>query len=705
MEVTLLLAILLGAGFVAAKAGQFVRLPSVTGYICAGLLLGPSGFHVLTVETIADKLAHFTQIALMLIAFGIGEHLELKRLRYMIKSVACIGVGEICGTFLCVAAGVFWVSSLSNLGIGQWQRIDFLMLAMFLGAVAVATAPATLMHILRELRATGPLTANLLPVVAVNNGVAIMMFGVTLSVARHLGGKGAPMMLAAIGASLTEIFLSLFLGVLTGLLIDIIVHRLHHRGEMLTAGLALLLLCGEGARQVGLSPLLAGMAAGFTIVNRDHRDVRLFRALNDVEAPMYVLFFTLAGAHLELSRLALAGWLGLLYFFLRGLGKVAGASLGAWLAGASPAVRGYTGLTLIPQAGVAIGLVLLIGGDVGLDMYAAVITPVVLAAVVLAELIGPVSVRFALVKAGEAMVDEKKGEFFGQVDREPFVGLGTVQLMPWTWKRLQPHERQAGVVIFGAAHAATVAGVARMATIMAHHHGGRPLAVRIFPPDLAESSMALLGGTKVLFAAERSEVNSLGYELDTAVVEAQDVASGIISVARQRQPWAIVLGYSGQLQSPESQRVVEGVLAMAPCQVVVVRLASVLHTERILVPVLSTRELEIIGSVTCALAEVGRHRVTILRLLPPDTTGEEAAQVEDRVRAWVRKEKLPSLVQCRSQVTDAPLETIVHEAEQHDLLVMAAGRGHGLQRLFFGSLTEEVVKRTKRTVLMVHAAD
>jgi Kef-type K+ transport system membrane component KefB len=323
-EITLALAILLGAGFLAAKIGQFIRLPSVTGYICVGLLLGPSGFNLITEEAIVGQLGHFTQIALMLIAFGIGEHLELKRLRYTAKNVVFISVADVLSAFAVVSLGMFLALFIVKAGSPSWGTKDYIIVAVLLGTVSMATAPAAILHVMQEIRASGRFTTSLLQIVAVDNGLAIMMFGIAVAVIGTMVGSGTSV-LGGIASSITEIFLSLLMGVATGLLIDLVFRKLKRRGEMLTAGLALLLLCGEGARLLDLSPLLAGMAAGFIIVNRDHRDVRLFRVLNAFKAPIFVLFFTLAGAHLDLSSLAVAGWFGVLYFLFRSFGKYLGA--------------------------------------------------------------------------------------------------------------------------------------------------------------------------------------------------------------------------------------------------------------------------------------------------------------------------------------------------------------------------------------------
>ena len=486
MEVTLLLAVILTVGFIAAKTGQLLRLPSVTGFIAAGVVLGPAGLNIIRAEATGGQLGHFTQIALMLIAFGIGEHLELKRLQVTARTVLSICFAETLVALVLLAGGIFCLTWLTAMGGPAWQAKEYLVLAIIMATASIATAPGTVLFITRECRAVGPLTTTLLQVVAVNNGLAIVLFGVALVFARQVEGAGQTIP-GIILVILAKIFFSLFLGLLTGLVIDFIIHRLKDRGEMLTAGLALLLLSGEMARFLKLSPLLVGIAVGFAIVNRDHRDVRLFRTLNAFEPPIYVLFFTLAGAHLDFTAISVAGWLGLAYFLLRCLTKAAGAYWGGGLAGASLFIRKYLGLALIPQAGVAIGLVFLIDGDRNLHEFAAILTPTVLVGVLCAELIGPACTKFALERAGEAVeacdleerpYDRARPPVFLEENRE-------AHLVPWSWEKLHPASVPEGAVVFGVSHQSTVNGLARMATLLAHHFRARPVAVYI---DTAEDT-------------------------------------------------------------------------------------------------------------------------------------------------------------------------------------------------------------------------
>lgn len=705
-DVTLALAIILAAGFAAAKLGQLIRLPSVTGFICAGLLLGPSGLNLITEEAITDKLDHFTQIALMLIAFGIGEHLEIKRLRRTAKSVGYIGISETLGAFLFVSAGTFLVARATGVGELTWKMKDFLVLAVLLGAVSVATAPAATLHVMRELKAAGPLTTTLMAVVAVDDGLAIMFFGIAVSAARHVVGSGLGSIGAAVISSLAEIIVSLLIGVITGLIIDFVINRLKRRGEMLTVGLALLLLCGEAARLLNLSPLLAGMAVGFTIVNRDRRDVRLFRAINHFEPPIYVLFFTLAGSHLDLSALVIAGWVGLVYFLLRASGKFVGCSIGARLATAPPTVSRLLGLALVPQAGVAIGLVFLIKGDAALAAYSSVIIPVVLGGVVLSELTGPVCARFAVEKAGEAAVGAKVVKAPAtpiQKDTHLIVEMNGIRLVPWTWERLKPPQNAEGAVIFGLSHSGSGPGLARMATLLAHYYRARPTAVRVLSPSLNKEYKAPDLDTQALFDEVACEVRSLGYELDTKIVVKEDVADGILSAARVPKASAIVLGHPLRVTIQEFNRVVEAVGRDAPCPVIVVRFAGVLHTERILVPVVDMNELGMLADILHALSGVGEHVITLLTMVQSDAYEEELREAEKILFEWVEKENLTPFVRCRAVATEARLEAIVSEAAHHDLIVTAPSKTGGLRRLFFGSLAQDVAQHCQKPILIVHS--
>ncbi|MBU0729107.1 MAG: cation:proton antiporter [Proteobacteria bacterium] len=710
-NVTLGLAVLLSVGILFAKLGQFLRLPSVTGYIIAGVLLGPSCLGFVSYEIIGQKLNHFTEIALMLIAFGIGEHLELKKLRVIINKIFIIGLGETIGAFSLVFCGTLLVSLYVGACVGGWAFKEIVVLSLLLGAVSVATAPAATLHVMREARAAGPLTTTLMAVVAIDNGLAIMIFGVAVAIARNIVGAGGAVVPIIFG-SLAEILTSLMLGVLTGMLIDFFGQKLKNKNELLTAGLALLLLCGEGARLMDLSPLLAGMTAGFTVINRHRRDVRLFRVLQAFEAPIYVLFFSLAGAHLHFSSVMIVGWLALSYYFLRGIGKMGGAALGARLALAPPTVQRYLGLALMPQAGVAIGLIFLIKSEPGLTVFSSIITPVVLAGVFLSELTGPVCARLAFDKSGESHGAAEKcanhrnklasaQSYNGSQD----MTLDDFHMSKWTRGKLIPPRRLEGCVVFGLSLPTTAAGLARIATLFSHYFMSSPLAVHVVMPQKKDNDLfEETDSAPQLFKLASQEVASLGYRLETQIIHSDDIVSALLSVTDNPGTRAIIIGHPLKKSSQEFQGVIESVAKNATCLVIVVRFAETLHTEKILVPITSIEDMRTLGDPVSSLCCAGRHQVTVLRLLPPDAVKEHIENAEADLFEWAKKQGVARFVRIKVEATETRLQAIVQEAESHDLLIMSSAQTKRIQRFFFGSLAEDVAQNINKSMLIVHSS-
>jgi Kef-type K+ transport system membrane component KefB/nucleotide-binding universal stress UspA family protein len=703
-EVTFCLAILLAVGLLVAKIGQKLKLPSVTGYILAGVLLGSSGLNIISWDVLGGQLEHFTQIALMLIAFGIGEHIEIAKIRATFKSIGFISILECFCAFLFVAVAVYFAAKYTNLNNGSWLPSDYFDLAILSGAIAIATAPATILHVTRELKSAGPLTSTLMTVVALNNGIAIITFGLALAIASQLVGASSVAMAKAITSGIMEISLSLLIGVTTGLLLDFILPRLKRQEEMLTAGLALLLLCGETSRLLDLSPLLAGMAAGFIIVNKDTRDVRLFRALNSFEPPIYVLFFTLAGTHLHFADVGRAGWIGLAYFLARIIGKVFGSHIGARISGASRSVRNYLGLALIPQAGVAIGLIILISGEEQLVQYAAIITPVVLTTVVLTELFGPLGARYAFERAGEAQeVAKTSPECDGMSDKvcelHHQVSAG-IDVVPWTWQQLIPPKETKGYVAFGSSNPKTVAGLARIATLLAHHFMAKPLSIRVVEPD--EIDVSSKKEIDRLFQTERDEVEQMGYTLETELIQFEYVADALVSAVEYNNASAVVLGFPVEGTFKGFQEILETVARHVICPVVVVRLFGVLHTERILVPMVDTGELKSLEPIISALSKIGEHRLTLLALLHAGATQAEINQKEEELARWAYEHKIFIAVDIEVISTEARQQTIIAESEKHDLLVLGASKKSAIKKLFFGSLAETVAQECKKPLLIVY---
>jgi len=675
----------------------------VTGYILAGLLLGPTGFGFITEKSIGHSLDHFTHIALMLIAFGIGEHVELKKLKKHARSIFWIGICETTGAFILVSVTIFAVLRMSGFLVEDWLFKDQLAFSLLLGAISVATAPAATLLVVRELQAKGPLTSSLLTIIAIDNGLAIMIFGLAVSFAHQIVGQTDSTMLSVVGNGLFEIFMSLILGFITGFCLEMVLGKLQKDDEMMTAGLAILLLCSELAVFLNLSPLLAGMAAGFTLVNKAERDVRVFRALNRFEPPIYILFFTLAGTHLNIKTLGIVGFIGTLYFLVRIVGKIIGVQLGAIIGKTPKIVRKYLGFALVPQAGVAIGLIFLINADSALSIYSSIITPVVLAGVFLSELVGPLSARFAVVNAGEAMALEKSDqsnplcEGLTEKKCDQFMRSEEgVTILPWTWEKLTPHENPRDVVVFGATRRHTVNGIARIATIFSHHYRAHPMAVLVKPVTKPFPSHP--------FGVERDEVTSMGYELMTEIVPDNSIAEGLVAAVEYNNAKAVVLSYPLHDETSHFPEILATVAENVSCPVIVVQFYGVLHTEKILVPVMDMDDLKEVYPVVVALNAVGEHHIHLLYMMSSDVNQDVIDINTEAIYQWLSLQPEKVDISVKSVPTDARVKTIQKEAEDYDIVVMGAIRTKGVRKFFFGSLADALSEELKKPLIVVYDA-
>jgi len=272
-------------------------------------------------------------------------------------------------------------------------------LALLFGAVSCATAPAAVMMVLREYKAKGPLTDNLLTVVALDDALCLLLYALAVAAAKVMVGESSglrALMLKPLG----ELGVSVLLGVLAAVILLFVIRWLRENEERLLAILGTIFFLAGGADFLHLSPLLACMVMGWAAVNlAPGESRRIFTMIKSLDTPIYVIFFVAAGATLHFQELTKVGLIGIVYIITRVAGKIIGAGLGAKIGRASRVVQKYLGLGLIPQAGVAIGLTLLIQND--FPVFAEVITPVVLASVVVYEITGPFFVKMAVTKAGE----------------------------------------------------------------------------------------------------------------------------------------------------------------------------------------------------------------------------------------------------------------------------------------------------------------
>jgi Kef-type K+ transport system membrane component KefB len=377
----------------ALMAGHLVkvlRVPEVTGYILVGVALGPSMLGWLSQQNL-DALGVLSEVALGLILFSVGSVFEFSLFYRIGRQVLLVTLVESTLAAAFVTTGAVW--------FGQpWP------VALLLGAIATATAPASTLMVIRECDSQGPLTDNLLGIIAVNNLLCISLFGLVaagIDLSTGLEGLSAGgTIYRSVFWFLWEIVGSAALGYLVGLLLATWSPHVKERGEMLILLAGAILLCVGVSRAVRLSPLVTSLAVGATMVNLTARGRHLFDTLSHTDPPFYAIFFVIAGAELDVGRIPEMGGLGLAYVLGRAGGKFTGARIAAGRLGLAPPVRNFLGFALQAQAGLAVGLTL--GVNSRYPQFAPVVSTIVLASVAVFEMIGPASTRFALVQAGEA---------------------------------------------------------------------------------------------------------------------------------------------------------------------------------------------------------------------------------------------------------------------------------------------------------------
>lgn len=377
--------ILVGVGFGAAT--RRMGLPSITGQILAGVLLGKAGLDLFGDEVL-HSLQPLTHLALGLIGITVGAHLNLNRLRNAGRRLSLLFLAEATITPLVVFATLHFA------GGTPFE------LSLLFATVSIATAPATVVALVRDTRAKGVFVKTLLAAVALNNVACIVLF----EVARTFAAEDAN--LASLAGPTVQVGLAAFVGASIAVAMDFVARVAVRPDRLATAAMAALLLACGLATALGVSPLLTCLVLGFVQSNiakeRSHLVDSVFA---NFEPAILAVFFTLAGLHLSVEHLALAGLVALLLFASRFAGKVLAAGLAMRLAGATDRVRKNLGMALTPQAGVAVGLVLLIQEDPRFAGIAGMFGAVVLAVVTLNEILGPLLTRMALARAGEVGKD------------------------------------------------------------------------------------------------------------------------------------------------------------------------------------------------------------------------------------------------------------------------------------------------------------
>jgi len=387
LDILLKISLVIISGLLFARIAGLLNLPSVTGYLVGGLLIGPSVFNVVN-DIDINNFTIINDIALCLIAFGIGSEFEFKSIKKLGKNVFII-------TFWQAFLAIVFVTFTMYFILGQSFALSIL-----LGTISAATAPAATVLVLKQYKAKGPLTDTIVPVVAIDDAICIMAFGIGIAIAKMLvSGGGDVNVLSLLLMPIYEILGSLALGAVLGLILWYAQGKTKSQNEMLCLVLGMVFLGGGLAQMLHLSTLLTGMMMGAILVNLVHNNRRIFSITDSFSYPIYLYFFTLAGASLHMDVVFKVGMLGVGYIIARAAGKIIGAALGSKLVQAPEVITKYLGLALLPQAGVAIGLSLVVKQT--LPELGTTITTIILAGVMFYEIIGPITAKIAIDKAGE----------------------------------------------------------------------------------------------------------------------------------------------------------------------------------------------------------------------------------------------------------------------------------------------------------------
>ena len=407
MQLLLSLSIALFSGLMLSRLAKLAKLPAVTAYLVAGILIGPYLLGSFGVEGLGfvsmDNVKQFSllsDIALGFIAFSIGNEFRLGQLKQIGKQATIIGIFQAIFTTVIVDIVLiaFHFAFPSALPLPA---------AIILGAVASATAPAATLMVVRQYKAKGPVTNTLLPVVALDDAVGLVLFAVSFGVAKAIM-NGQVDIISVILEPIIEVVFSLMLGALMGYLFSFCEKFFHSRSKRMAMSVTFVLLTVAlskltftiGTVHVGFSSLLVCMMLGTVFCNICDFSEELMDRIDRWTAPLFILFFVFSGAELELSVFTngMIVLIGIIYIIARSAGKYYGANLSSSIARSEPNIKKYLGITLLPQAGVALGMAMKSKelGEIG-----TIVANITLFGVLIYELIGPLLTKIALTKAGE----------------------------------------------------------------------------------------------------------------------------------------------------------------------------------------------------------------------------------------------------------------------------------------------------------------
>ena len=385
--------LLLVFGYIFGQLSEKIKLPAITGYIFAGILVGGSGLKLIHHENL-EILNILSEVTLSFIAVIIGGEFSFFKLRTYGKKIIILTFAQMFLTFFLVSFGLIF------LGISSY-------VAFLLGAIGAATAPAATVVIVEKLKAKGEFVDYLYGIVALDDAGTVILFSIAFALSTSLISGSNTSFLNSTFHAFLDIFFSFIIGILGGIAIHFSTAKKRNMNEIKIITLGILFITTSISISLELSPLIANMTVGMLLVNLSKKNVRILFALQPLTAPLYAIFFAIAGTELSLEifkdkSVILAGFL---FIILRALGKYFGIYLSSIPLKIPPKVQKYLGLGLLPQAGVAIGLVLFVqaspiikNASEAIQKEITVMINIVLMSVFFNELVGPILAKIAILK-------------------------------------------------------------------------------------------------------------------------------------------------------------------------------------------------------------------------------------------------------------------------------------------------------------------
>ena len=397
----LLLGFILILGAIGGRLFQKLKIPQVVGYIVIGIFIGQSGFQILSSQVIT-ALDPINSLALSLIGFLIGAELKTSVIKKYGKQFTGILLFESIVPFIVVSIVATLFTYLATK--------DFILaisLGLILGAISAATAPAATTDVLKENRTRGPLTTTVLGIVAMDDAVALILYAITSSIASNLlGGQNLSLGIQLLTLAY-DIFGSILMGCFVGFILSLLLKNImNNEGRILSFSLGFLFLSTGICALLNLDNILCSMAIGFFLVNFAPAKIKpVFSLIDKYTPPIYVLFFVLVGAKLNIWNVTpFLAIIAIIYVICRTIGKTIGAILGSWLTKAPITVRKYLPFCLLSQAGVAIGLSIAAGQQFQ-DTIGGTIMLIITATTFIVQIVGPICVKYGVTKAEECGLD------------------------------------------------------------------------------------------------------------------------------------------------------------------------------------------------------------------------------------------------------------------------------------------------------------